>query len=194
MSKMTKKILILNGNPKSSSYCQHLADVYDIEARENFNVERFNISNMAFDPSLDCGYDALQTLEPCLVNFQQSILWADHIVIVMPIWWGGIPAKLKGLFDRAFLPGFSFKYEGDNPLPLQLLTGKTARIVVTMDAPASYAKEQAEPAIAQLDRYTLQFCGIEKAEVNLFGSIIASDSQEKREWETLIQALGNKGD
>jgi len=192
MSKMTKKILILNGNPKSSSYNQHLADVYEIEAREHFEIKRFNLSNMAFNPSLDNGYDSVQDLEPSLAQFQTAIVWADHIVIFLPIWWGGIPAKLKGLFDRAFIPGFAFKYEGDEPLPL--LKGKTSRLVVTMDAPANYAPEQAAPTITQLDHFTLQFCGIEKAKVNLLGSIISSDSDPKRQWNALMQGYGNKGD
>jgi len=191
---MTKKILVLNGNPKSSSYSQHLSDLYDLEASEYFDVRRFNLSAMAFNPSLDCGYDARQELEPCLVDFQNAILWADHLVIVTPIWWGGLPAKLKGLFDRTFLPGFSFKYEGDNPLPVQLLKGKTARLVVTMDAPSDYAEEQAAPAVAQLDLFTLQFCGFEKAEVNLFGSLISATPEEKQDWEERVKAIGAKGE
>ncbi|WP_261844864.1 NAD(P)H-dependent oxidoreductase [Aliamphritea ceti] len=190
---MTKKIMVLNGNPKLSSYCRHLGELYEIEAREHFDVKRFNLSKMEFNPSLDCGYDARQELEPCLVEFQKAILWADHIVIVTPIWWGGLPAKLKGLFERTFLPGFAFKYEGENPLPLQLLKGKTSRIIMTMDAPSDYAEEQAAPAIQQFDLFTLQFCGFEKAELNLFGSIISANSEHKSSWEKQIKSLGSAG-
>jgi len=114
-------------------------------------------------------------------------------LIVSPIWWGGIPAKLKGLFDRTFLPGFSFKYEGNNPLPLQLLQGKTSRVILTMDSPSDHAEEHAAPAIAQLDFYTLQFCGFEKAKTNIFGPIISANAEIKLQWEKQVQALGNKG-
>lgn len=191
---MTKKIVVLDGNPKSSSYCQHLGDLYEIEASESFDIKRFNLSKMEFNPSLDCGYEARQELEPCLVDFRKAILWADHFVIVAPIWWGGIPAKLKGLFDRAFLPGFAFEYEGDNPSPLQLLKGKTSRVIITMDAPSDYAEEQAAPAITQLDLFTLQFCGFEKAQVNLFGSIILANDENKLRWEKLVQDIGSRGE
>lgn len=191
---MAKKIVMLDGNPKSSSYCQHLSDLYEIEANVYFDIRRFNLSNMKFNPSLDCGYDSRQELEPCLVEFQKAILWADHIVIVTPIWWGGIPAKLKGLFDRSFLPGFSYKYEGENPSPVQLLKGKTSRIIVTMDAPSDYAEEQAAPAVAQLDLFTLQFCGVKKAELNLFGPIISADAKNRLHWGKLVQGIGSKGE
>ncbi|MEZ5507060.1 MAG: NAD(P)H-dependent oxidoreductase [Gammaproteobacteria bacterium] len=41
------------------------------------------------------GYDA-QPLEPDLQTFQDSIVWAQHLVVVAPVWWGGLPARLKG--------------------------------------------------------------------------------------------------
>ncbi|WP_298771581.1 NAD(P)H-dependent oxidoreductase [uncultured Shewanella sp.] len=190
---MTKKILVLNGNPKSRSYCQHLAELYAIQANEYFDIRQFNLSNMVFNPSLDFGYDAIQVLEPCLSDFQQAIQWAEHIVIVTPIWWGGIPAKLKGLFDRTFLPGFAFNYIDDNPFPVRLLQGKTARIIMTMDTPSDGIEEQAAPVIAQLDRYTLQFSGIEKAALTLLGSIILAEPNNEAAWENEVQALGRKG-
>jgi hypothetical protein len=62
-----------------------------------------------------------------------------------------------------------------------------------MDAPSDYAEEQAAPALAQLDLYTLQFCGVEKAEITLFGSIIASNAEDKLHWEKTVQEIANKG-
>lgn len=44
-------------------------------------------------------------LEEDLVKAQELIRWADHLVFVYPIWWGTMPAVLKGFFDRVFLPG-----------------------------------------------------------------------------------------
>ncbi|MDK1286875.1 NAD(P)H-dependent oxidoreductase [Pseudoalteromonas umbrosa] len=190
---MTKKILILNGNPKSTSFCQQLANTYIVEAREYYEVKHFNLSEMAFNPSLDSGYDAKQDLEPDLQDFQKCLLWAEHIVIFSPIWWGGLPAKLKGLFDRSFLPHFAFKYECDNPQPTPLLIGKTARIVLTMDMPEPYLEDQARPVLEQLDQYTLQFSGVEKAATNLFGSMILATQEQKQNWEKLIHSLANQG-
>ncbi|AOT08782.1 NAD(P)H-dependent oxidoreductase [Pseudoalteromonas luteoviolacea] len=190
---MTKKILVLNGNPKSTSFCQHLADIYACEAREYFEVKHVNLSEMMFNLSLDFGYDAEQDLEPALKDFQKWTLWAEHIVIFSPIWWGGLPAKLKGLFDRSFLPHFAFRYEQDNPLPVPLLAGKTSRVILTMDMPEPYLEEQAKPALEQLDKYTLQFSGVAKASTNLFGSMISATPEEKQNWEMLVKSLGSQG-
>lgn len=190
---MRKNILILNGNPKATSHSQHLSDSYEIEAREYFNVQRFDLATMDFNPNLYNGYDAVQALEPCLQDFQQALSQAQHIVIVAPIWWGGMPAKLKGLFDRAFLPGFAFKYEENNPMPIQLLTGKSARLIFTMDAPAEYFEEQAAGVITELDTFILQYCGIDKANISLFGPSISSTEQERLQWQEQVKALGAQG-
>lgn len=187
---MMSNVLILNGNPKPTSFCGHLSDAYELEARKNSIVHRFDISEMNFNPSLDCGYEGSQTLEKCLSEFQKSLLWADHIVIVSPIWWGGLPAKLKGLIERVFLPGKTFQYESGSPEPVPLLTGKTSRLIFTMDAPEEFSGQQAQPVIEQLDRFTLQFCGVESAEPILFSSVSFADKQQVSDWLETIKALG----
>ncbi|KDM93549.1 NAD(P)H-dependent oxidoreductase [Photobacterium galatheae] len=190
---MSKNILLLNANPKTESFARLLADHYQIEARVRFDVRRFDLPEMAFQPSLDQGYDAIQPLEPCLQDFQQQLKWADHLVIVSPVWWGGLPAKFKGLIDRAILPGVAFQFEADNPEPVPLLQGKTARIMLTMDAPPEMLQVQAQPVLAQLDRFTLQFCGVAPAETTLLGSVILSTASEREEWIKTVKSLGAEG-
>ncbi len=190
---MKKNILVLNGNPKASSFGHQLSDDYEIEAREYFNVKRFNLADMNFKIDLKQGYDQHQPLEACLVDLQNALKQCDHFVIVTPIWWGGLPAKLKGLIDRTFLSGFAFVYQENNPLPIQLLTDKTARIIMTMDAPDYYLQTQANPVIEQLDVFTLQFSGFKKAKINLFGSLISSSIEERNTWQDKVKALGAEG-
>ncbi|WP_330960913.1 NAD(P)H-dependent oxidoreductase [Photobacterium sp. 53610] len=190
---MSKNILLLNANPKAESLSRLLADQYQIEAREHFDVRRFDLPEMDFQPSLDSGYDAIQPLEPCLQDFQEQLKRADHIVIISPVWWGGLPAKFKGLIDRAILPGSAFRFEADHPAPVQLLRGKTARIILTMDAPPEMLREQAQPVLTQLDRFTLQFCGVTPAETTLFGSVIFSTEAERAGWVSTVKTLGAGG-
>ena len=84
------------------------------------------------------GYAQIQPLEPDLLDAQASITWAQHLVWVYPIWWGGLPALLKGFLDRIFLPGFAFKYRPNSALWDRLLTGRSAELLVTMDSPPWY--------------------------------------------------------
>jgi NAD(P)H dehydrogenase (quinone) len=39
---------------------------------------------------------------------QAKLAWADAVVLQFPLWWGGVPAILKGWFDRVFVKGFAY--------------------------------------------------------------------------------------
>jgi NAD(P)H dehydrogenase (quinone) len=133
----TKKIFLLLGHPDASGMCGKLADAYEAGAREaGHDVQRLNLGQMQFDPILHQGYRAIQDLEPDLKRFQELIGWADHFVIVYPVWWVGMPALLKGLFDRAWLPGSAFRYikmkSGKRTIFWhRLYRGRTARTILT---------------------------------------------------------------
>jgi len=189
------RLLILNANPKQKSLNHQLADAFEAGARLADNpaereIRRFDLSEMNFDPSLNEGYDQIQDMEKDLNDFLTALQWANHILIVSPIWWGGLPAKFKGLIDRVFLPGQTFKYEADSPLPTPLLTGKTARLMLTMDAPEEYAQIQAAPVLEQLNRFTLEFCGIENEQPLLIHSASFSDEQQIAFWLKTANELG----
>jgi NAD(P)H dehydrogenase (quinone) len=49
-----------------------------------------------------------QGFAPDIVREQQRFLKADLVVWLYPIWWGGMPAILKGWFDRVMAFGFSY--------------------------------------------------------------------------------------
>ncbi len=187
----TKKILLLSANPKPQSFTESLALAYFENASKENEVKRFHLADMDFDPNLSHGYDKDQPLEESLKAFQSAITWCDHLVIITPIWWGGLPAKLKGLFDRTFLPGFAFQYEGKKALPKQLLKGKTARIVMLMDSPPWYYRlTQGAPALGQLKSATLKFVGFKSVKTNMVGPIVHSSVNFRKKWIDQVSKLG----
>ena len=111
-------------------------------------------------------------LEADLLQSQEYITQADHIAIFYPTWWGTIPAKLKGFFDRVLLPGFAFKFSESSPVQKKLLVGKTATIVTTMDTPIWYYKYvQGNLGVKLLKNLILKFCGIETKKVVYVGPV-----------------------
>ncbi|WP_099609267.1 NAD(P)H-dependent oxidoreductase [Vibrio coralliilyticus] len=187
-----RNVLILNGNPKQQSLCHTISNTYQSGLTPVHNIRRLDLESMAFDPDLSGGYDSSKTLEPSLLEFQKMLLWADHITIVSPIWWGGIPAKLKGLMDRSLLPGFAFKYESGNPNVIPLLEGKTSQLILTMDAPEEYDQMQAAPVLAQLNQFTLQFCGIECFEPVFLCSASFVANDKIVDWQTKMRELASQ--
>ncbi|MBI2047931.1 MAG: NAD(P)H-dependent oxidoreductase [Parcubacteria group bacterium] len=191
-----KKIFILSGHPDAGeTLSRSIVEAYARGARENFHEVRVtHIGELRFDPILHKGYKEIQTLEPDLVKTQESMKWADHIVITYPNWWVTMPALLKGLFDRIFLPGFAFRFHKDRPYSWEkLLQRKTGRIIVTMDTPRFLDRILFGDNTNELRRGILGFAGVHPVRVSKIGSVkfLSKDDTEKQIQK--IYTLGRKG-
>lgn len=190
---MSKRILVILGHPASESFCGALADSYvkGAEAAGN-EVRLISLGNLSFDPVLHNGYATIQELEPDLVTAQAAITWAEHIVFVYPIWWGAMPALLKGFVDRVFLPGFAFKYREGSQFWDRLLSGRSAHLLVTMDTPPWYFRwVYRMPGHNQMKRTILEFSGIKPVAVSSFGPIKGSSQQKREKWLAQVSAYGH---
>jgi putative NADPH-quinone reductase len=138
------------------------------------------------------GYNLIQELEPDLVAGQIAITWAQHIVFVYPIWWGAMPALLKGFIDRIFLPGFAFKYRKGSQLWDRLLSGRSAHLLVTLDTPPWFFRwVYRMPGHNQMKRTILEFSGIKPVTISNFGPVKDSSQQKREKWLAQANAYGN---
>ncbi len=190
---MTKRILVILGHPAGDSFCGALVNSYvDGAQAANAEVKVIRLGELTFNPIL-LGYKTNIPLEPDLVLAQQAITWAEHIVFVYPLWWGAMPALLKGFIDRTFMPSFAFKYRDKSAMWDKLLTGRSARLMVTMDWPPWYFKwVNHMPNHYQMKKTILEFCGIKPVRISSFGAIKGSSSQQKENWLAEAKKLGRQ--
>ena len=189
---MNSKILILQGHPNKDSYNYALGESYKKGAIEaGAEVEEIHVSSLNFDPDLHYAYQRKQEMEEDLLDAQQKILWANHIVIVYPSWWGSVPATLKGFFDRILLPGFAFKHRKGSHFWDKLLKGRSSRIIITMDTPVWYYwLVYGNAGFTQIKKGILNFCGISPVKITAVAPIRTSTEQFRKKWLQKTEQLG----
>jgi len=190
--KMSKKILIINGHPNKDSFNFGLVDAYKKGAiQSGATIDEITIGDLEFDPNLQYGYQKRVEHEPDLVKSWDKIQWADHLVWVHPVWWGGLPAITKGFIDRLFVPGLAYNYRENSVWWDKLLKGKTAHIITTLDQPGWYYRlAYGRPSVNQLKKSTLKFCGIEPVKVTYVGIIKSSTTLQREKWLKKVEGLG----
>ncbi len=189
--KQAMNIYILLAHPDSDSYNGKIADTYQQAAiAAGHSVKRQNLGDMKFDPILWKGYKTRQELEPDLLIAQQYILWCQHWVIIYPIWWGSVPALLKGFLDRTLYSGFAYKYHDKGPLWDKLLKGRSAQLITTCDAPwwwiwIMYRNSDTN----MLKRAVLNFCGIAPVKIKRIDNVRLSKPERLTQQLETIKTL-----
>ncbi len=186
-----KKCLIINAHPDKESFCRAIADTYyNVAKGGGCETSLINLAELDFNPILQSGYRERTELEPDLLRAIDAIKNADHLVWVFPNWWASFPALLKGFIDRVFLPGIMFEYIPNSYKVKKYLTGKTSRLIITMDSPKWYYRFfMKNPAINIMKKGVLQFCGVDRVDTTVFSPIKSSSLERRKLWLTEVERI-----
>jgi len=192
---MGKRIALIDGHPDPSPerFCHALAQAYARAAvAAGHEVRTISLAEMDV-PILRGARDWSEgDPTPAIAAAQQTIAWAEHLLVIYPLWLGAMPALLKAFFEQAFRPGFAIA-RGKRTMSAGLLQGKSARIVVTMGMPALiYRVFFRAHSLKSLERNILKFVGIGPIRETLIGSVEAS-AEKRGAWLRAVQALGRDG-
>ena len=189
----SKNILVLMANPDAESYSGALADRYQVGAEDaGHTVTRVNLGDLQFDPILHKGYKEIQELEPDLMQLQDSFRNADHIVIIYPNWWCTMPALLKGLFDRMWLPGFAFNFDKESKKLIKRLAGKTARVIIVAGTHSPFKTWwKFGDYTNEIQHGILEFAGI-KTKVTAYGPCERVGEPCKEKWLQEVEDMGKR--
>lgn len=189
-----KRILIVNAHPDGGKghLCDALADAYEQGARgAGHQVTRkdlagLNIPILKGKKEFEDGEIPYQ-----LGNAADEVRSADHIVFVFPLWLGTMPALLKAWLEQTFRPGIAFEYLPDGRTA-NLLSGKSARVIVTMGMPAPiYRFWFFSHGVAGLRRNILNFTGIRPVRQTYFGMVEQSSTTQRKQWLKTVRELGH---
>lgn len=189
---MSKKILIILGHPRTDSFCAHLAASYaDAAAAASAEVRRLNIGELSFDALGVKGEGHTPPPEPDILMAQDMIRWAEHLVFVYPIWWGTVPALMKGFLERTFANGFAINFPDKPPYWEPLLKGRTGRLITTMNAPPLFFRWLLRaPGHNVMKRAILGMCGIKPVRITSFGPVKQSTEEQRQQWLDKVSEMG----
>jgi putative NADPH-quinone reductase len=94
-------------------------------------------------------------------NYDEQLAAAEALVLVYPAWWHGMPAMLKGYFDRVWLPGVAFDVTPDGRVQTDRLQ-RIRRIIVVTTYGGSWWLERimlGDPARKIVSRAVRALCG-----------------------------------
>lgn len=163
MNKM--RFLIIESHPYKESFITSSATmIRKVLTDKGHPVENINLVDDCFNPVMSAEELKLwgegKSKDKLVKKYQAMITKSDMLVIPFPVWWGNMPAILKGFWDKVFLPGWAFPLKGKKAVVIT--KGKKAVVITTMTMPsADFDKYFQNPIRGAFIKNTLERCGLE---------------------------------
>ena len=140
--------LIIYNHPHEGSFCSAIREAVCSGLKKGGHEHRIiNLDKDRFDPVMRekdlrafimagrVAEEGLEGVDPLVLRYMKKIRWAEHIVMIFPIWWMTMPAMMKGFVDKVIFPGIVYKME--NGKLVSMLSGlKQVTVISTMNTPA----------------------------------------------------------
>lgn len=135
------RTVIVFNHPNQGSYCNAiLQSVAKGLQNANHEVELMHLDNDGFNPAMSKAdlkaFVDHQPIDPQVIDYNERLKKADHLIFIFPIWWDIMPATTKGFIDRVLFPGVVYDHHprGFGLVPL-LKNLKSVTIITTMNKP-----------------------------------------------------------
>jgi NAD(P)H dehydrogenase (quinone) len=179
------KHLIVYSHPNPKSFNHAVYETY-VEAlkKKGHEVRVRDLYAIDFDPVLKgSDFEAMQKgqLPKDIIDEQQNIQWAEIVTFIFPIWWTGLPARVKGYIDRVFLHGFA--YAVDENGVKGLLSDKKVFVFNTTGTPQSiYDGNGMFNSMSQtIDMGIFKFCAMEVVGHKFFAGVPGATNEARAE-------------
>ncbi|WP_443944859.1 NAD(P)H-dependent oxidoreductase [Pedobacter sp. AW1-32] len=187
-----KQVLILNGDTEKTVYTDFLINAYKKGAEDaGATVKELAIIDLIFNPNKVFNNRQIAELEPDLQKALQLIRQSNHIILFCPVYVDHIPSKIKGFFDRLFMPDQIFNSQQshiDNNF-----SGKSARIVSILDEPTFREwKINKQTTYLSIKKPVFEKCRINPVHTNTIGQLRSLENHYSQKWLIKMEKFGNQ--
>ncbi len=173
------KTLIIYCHPKTAGHNPLILE--EITATLDKKGEEYKVLDlyhMKYDPVLHEEELEKQVISNENKQIQKLIHDTEKLIFIYPIWWGTVPALLKGFIDKIFTAGFAFKYV--NGRPMGLLKGKKAAVFITSGSPKIFQVFLGHRYYKGMTRDILGFCGITSRVFHIDNAMKVDEKQKEK--------------
>ena len=186
-----KRIFLLNGHPDAAPerFCAAVLDSYaDGARRSGHEVRRLDLGAMEFPLIRTAEQSNNGEVAPDAKRVQDALVWADHVVLVFPLWLDDLPAYLRALCEQVFRYGFVHE---NFDTAKKRLKGKTVHTVVTMGVSRKeYLFQSRSYGVRTLETGLWKYAGMKPVKRTLIGSIHSIDEAARKAWLKKMQDAG----
>jgi NAD(P)H dehydrogenase (quinone) len=182
---------------KENGHQVKVSDLYEMKFKANLEQDDFlNRENSdRFNPLMEQLHAAqTNSFARDIKEEMEKVEWADLIIFQFPIWYGGMPAIMKGWTERVFASGFSSDMFQGKIYDKGLMKGKKAMLSFTTGGPEeSYYMDipDKDPAkLAPVLTENLKFSGFEVLKpFIIFGAIMLTEKDAEKHFEEYRKLL-----
>lgn len=136
---------------------------------------------LAFVGAGRAGEDALDAIDDQVREYKDHLEWAEHLVMIFPIWWMTTPAMTKGFIDKVIFPAIAYDMK-DGRLVSRLSLRKVT-VITTMNTPADIYREVfGNPLEGSLIKGTFRQIGIENIEWTSLSEVKQVSREQREAW------------
>ncbi len=155
--------LVVYAHPVDTSYGAALRDqVLASLQQAGHEVRLIDLYAEGFDPALSrderLAYHTPGENEQMVRAHIDQIKWAEALVFVYPTWWYGLPAMLKGWFDRVWVPFVTFSLPESGAIRGLMDNIRRLVIVTTAGSPWWWLKLMGSPGRVTIMRGVRALC------------------------------------
>jgi putative NADPH-quinone reductase len=185
--------LIIYAHPWPGSYNHAILDAVKSGLhRANISCTVIDLNEERFDPVLAVSelaeYVDGVVKDPVLREYQRKIAAASLLFFIFPIWWGTIPAILKGFMDRVFTKDWAFTIRPSGALKGKMHFIRSATVISTMNAPGFFYKFFMGNSLRHVFiKGFLNTCGIRKVKWFNLTRVVYVPAEKRKRWLAQIE-------
>lgn len=186
------KSTVILAHPWHGSYNKAICDtVIDSLTKSGKDATLIDLYKDGFIASLSeeelAVYMKGKALDDNVLRYQQMLNNSDELILIFPIWWYGMPAILRGFFDKVMIDGFAFEPDSSGKLQGKLTNIKRVTLISTSEIPTWYLKYVTGDSIRKpfMSR-TLKDLGITSSKWFNIGRVGSTTDEKRRDFLDMI--------